>query len=75
MSGSKVWYSWSSSFTVRLFTVPANTNVPSDCRISGRSKRNELLPRKSSSAAVFARCRILLRWGNRPKRLITATCR
>ena len=75
MSGSKVWYSWSSTLTVRFLTVPANTRVPSGCRTSGRSKRNELSPRKSSSAAVFARSRILLRWGNRPKRLITATCR
>ena len=62
-------------FYVRFLTVPANTKAPSGRRISGRSKRNELFARKSSSAAVLARCRILLRWGNRPKRLITATCR
>ena len=30
--GSGVWYSWSSSFTVRFFTVPANTKAPSGFR-------------------------------------------
>ena len=55
MSGSRVWYSWSSSFTVRFFTVPANTKAPSGRRISGRSKRNELFVQE-----------VLLRHGVRP---------
>ena len=39
---------------MRFFTVPAKTKAPSGRRISGRSKRNELSPRKSSSASVLA---------------------
>src|SRR6185369_8062714 len=74
-SGRRVWYSWPSSVTVRFFTVPANTKSPSGPRSSGRSKRNVLLLRNSCSASVSGRCKILLRWGKRPKRWITATWR
>jgi hypothetical protein len=63
------------SLTVRFLTEPAKTKLPSAPRTSGRSKRNELLSRKSSSAGVLARCSTLLRWGKRPKRWMTATCR
>ena len=74
--GSRVWYSWSSSLTVRFLIVPAKASdavrLADQRQVEAeRGCSRGIPPRPGCSPAAGPCCGA----GNRPKRMITATCR